>query len=185
MVMTWLFESPVQVGLMGVALTLVLGVGWVQTGDRRLLFGTIAAALLGVALVGIERMVETDRETIELLLHRIAADVQSNDVERVIQHFHSSQTEALARARAEMPKYRFSQISVRQIHVIDVHAKNIPPVATCEFNVVAVGEYLEYPSERTVPRFVVLQLKMEDGTWKIADYMHDEPSRGFMERQER
>jgi uncharacterized transporter YbjL len=183
--MTWLFEQPLAIVALGVALLVAVGVAWSATGRKELLYGLgVVLALLVAALV-VEQLVVTDREAIRATLQQIARDVQSNNHRALRRHIHSAAAELRQKADAELPRYRFTECRVTRIHRLDVNGQAQPRQAVVEFNVIASGSFRvdSFEFDDTIPRWVRLHLVREpDGRWTVTDYEHDDPQR-FMMRQ--
>jgi hypothetical protein len=178
--MTWLYEQPLIIVVLGVALILGLGAAWSASGRKELLYAIGAVLVLLIAGLVIERLVVTDREAIRGTLQEIASDVQSNDRRALGQHIHSTAPELRKRLDAEMPNYHFTECRVTRIHLIDVDANAEPRSAMAEFNVIATGTFRQSGIEvtDTVPRWVRLHMLREtDGRWTVVDYEHDSPQR--------
>ena len=178
--MIWLFESPALVALLGILLIIFMGVCWIMSGRKELLYALVACIALVAGLLVAERMITTEREAIEAKLTEIAADVQSNSVSRVLSHIHSSAPEIKAKAQAELPNYQFIEMRVTGIHLVEVNRAASPRTAVVEFNVVGSGSFKvggDMVSETTVPRWIKLQMvKDGDGEWRVRDYDHAAPN---------
>jgi hypothetical protein len=69
--MNWLFEQPLAVVIVGVVLSLGVGMVWTSTGRKEWLFALGAVVLLTIAGLIVEQLVViTDREAIEATLAR-------------------------------------------------------------------------------------------------------------------
>ncbi len=183
--MTWLMEQPTLIVIIGALTVAILGGGWLKTGHRALVIALVAAAVLFGVLLFVERTVKTEREQLRETLGRIAADVQSNDVDAVVRHIHPDSPDIRSRAKAEMPNYDFEKISITRVRTIDVSYQDDPLTATVEFNVVAKGNSKGFYGEFNVPRYVILSFsKDSDGRWRITDYEHFPPQEGIRERDD-
>src|SRR3954463_1549864 len=98
--MSWLFESPIIIVALGVAIVFAIGAAWTATGRQELLYALAAAIVLLFAGLITERLVVTDREQIRATLAEIARDVKKNDHRRIISHIHSSATAIKQKAQA-------------------------------------------------------------------------------------
>jgi hypothetical protein len=177
---SWLFEQPLIIVALGVAVILGLAAAWSASGRKEWLFGIAAALVLLIAGLVTERLVVTDREAIRATLQQIARDVRSNDRQAVLRHVHSTVPELKKKAAAELPNYEFTQCRVTKIHKIDVDRDAEPHSAMVEFNVIASGTFRQSGFEvtDTVPRWVRLHmLREKDGRWTVVDYEHDDPQR--------
>ncbi len=177
-----LVESPILVLVIGLTTAALLGGIWLQTGKRYLLVLAIAALALTAAGVLLERSVETDSEQIESTLHDLARDIERNDRPAVLDHIHSRATTIRQVASAETAQYEFEQVKIKSNLQITVHADAEPKTATAQFNVVVVGSGGLLGKSRRVPRYVTLELEQEDGSWRVLNYTHEDPSVGFKKR---
>ncbi len=178
-----LFESPILVIVIGLTTAALLGGLWLQTGKRWLLAAAAAVLALAAGVVVLERSVETEAEKIEATLHRIARDIERNDRQAVLTHIHSRATAIRQAADAETSRYTFEQVKIKSNLEIVVHEGSQPKTATATFNVVVVGSGGMLGKNRSVPRYVTLELEQEDGQWRVLDYDHEDPSVGFKKRQ--
>jgi hypothetical protein len=184
--MTWLYEQPLVIVLVGVAILVALGAAWSATGRKELLVALgVALALMVVGLV-VERLVVTDREAIEATLLEIARDVQSNNQRAVARHIYSGAPALKQRAEAEMPHYRFTECRITRINAVNVDERAQPRAAIAEFNLIASGSFHEEGleiSDASVPRWVRLHMVRErDGRWAVQDYEHAPPQQMIFER---
>jgi hypothetical protein len=181
--MTWLYEQPLIIVVLGVSVILGLGAGWSASGRRELLYGMGVALALLIAGLVIERRVITDREAIRATLLQIARDVQSNDHRSVTRHIHASAPELKKKADAELPNYQFTECRVTKINLIDVDNHAEPRSAMVELNIIVSGtfKYAGFEGTGTYPRLVKLHmLREKDGRWTVVDYEHDDPQRMIM-----
>lgn len=181
--MTWLFENPLPTILIGGGTALLLGFGWVQTGNRWPLHLLVAALLLTFAGVLVERWTVTDREQITTILHDIAALVERNEIEAAVEYAYSGSPEVRQQALSELPGYEFTDVTIKRNLEIKVLPEHVPPQADATFNVsVTVSTRNDALKNLRVPRFVeVTFLKEKDGQWRVAEYRHREPQEGFRE----
>lgn len=177
--MTWIFEQPLLLVLLSVAILSGIAITWVMSGQKAFLYVLIVGVLIAAGLIVAERMVVTDRETIQATLEQMARDVASNDQAKVMQHIATSATAIQQQAKSELPRYKFDSMRITQVHKIDVRDTQSPRTATVEFNVMAAGSFqagADLISSNNVPRWVQLELVKEpDGAWRITDYQHEAP----------
>jgi hypothetical protein len=185
--MTWLWEQPLVIVLMGVAAVAALLAAWAISGRKELLATAAAAAvLMGLGLV-IERLVVTDREAIQQMLMQVVRDVRSNNLRAVTQHIARRAPQLRQKVITEMPRYHFEDCRITRVHTIEVDTQAQPRTARVEFNVVASGSFRDDGIElhdSQVPRWVCLYLvQEEDGRWKVENYDHAPPQQMLLERR--
>lgn len=175
--MTWIFDQPQYVALLGIAALLVQGAAWSATGRKELVYAMAAVFSLMVAGLIAERLVVTHQEAVRLKLQEIARDVQSNDLPRLLAHIAASSPQLKDKAQAEIPNYRFTECRVTRVHTVQIDA-GPPPRAIVEFNVLASGTFRAAGIEasKTIPRWVKLHMVKEpDGQWRVESYEHAPP----------
>jgi len=184
--MTWLYENPLRIVLIGGLLTTIFAASWVRTGQARLLYAAIAVLVLTAAALVVERLVLTDREQVDITLHEIARLVEANDIEATLKYASTRLTAVRAQAAAELPQYRFREVSIKNNLTIKVFPKHIPPKAVAEFNVGVLltskdGLFSDFP----VQRFVEVTLYQEEGHWRVGGYAHYDPLKGARDDSDR
>jgi hypothetical protein len=157
----------------------ILAAMWTATGRREPLWGAAIAIGLMPLLWLVERVVVTDRETIEATLLAIAADVKSNNRSAVLSHIHSGAEPLRRQAEAEIANYKFTECKINKLHFIEVDATTKPRSAVAEFNVHVAGTFKlgnETISGDSFFRRIHLDLRQEaDGRWRVANYDHSNP----------
>jgi hypothetical protein len=178
-----LLESPWPALLIGGLVTAILASGWLQTGRQSLLYAMLAAIVLTLAAVGVERLVVSDREQVDMTLHEIARLVEGNDISHALEYVHSAKQAVRAEAAYELPRYKFQQVSIAHNLEIQVEPRHLPPKATAAFNaIVKLGFADGSWSDQTVVRFVrVTFLQETDGRWRVAGYEHHDPRQGLLD----
>jgi hypothetical protein len=185
--MLWLYEQPLAIVALGVALILALGAAWSASGRKELLIACGVAFVLLVAGLIVEKVVVTDREAVRATVLQIARDVQHNDRRAVLAHIHSGSPQLRKQAEAELPKYQFTELRITKIHLIDVDRQAEPRSAIVEFNVIGSGSERGgigggIPVEHIAQWVKLHMLREKDGRWTVADYEHDSPERMIVNR---
>jgi hypothetical protein len=177
--MDWLFEKPLFLVIMGVLTAVILGGIWLQTGRKQAMIGLIVTLALTGLLVLIERAVETDREQIDALLHRVAELVERNQIDAALEYAHSDAKEIRERAQTELRRWEFHSISIKRNLEITVDSDASPPRAVAEFNVLVVlSDGSGTLQHSRVLRFVVVHLEKEGNAWRAVSYEHFRPKIG-------
>jgi len=174
-------ESPFPALVIGGITCAILGGGWIQTGRCPLLYLMIVAILLTVCAVLLERFVVTDREHVKATLFEIARLVEQNDIDAAMEYAYSGSPQVRQEATSELSHYHFVSVDIKRNLEIEVFPDEDPPRATADFNVVVVlGTRDGMVSERRIPRYVEVTMYREaDGRWRVSDYEHDDPRRGW------
>ena len=181
--MAWLLEKPLFIVVMGLLTAAVLGGLWMQTGRRSVFYALMASLVLTGLLLALERAVETDREQIELTLHRIARDVERNDLEAVLRYVHSEAEWIRRQASDELPRYDFQEVNIKPNLRIRFESDKNPRKAVAEFNaVVVLSERSGFLKDSRIPRFVIVTFLQEGGAWRVANYEHHDPREGLTRR---
>ncbi|HPM83134.1 MAG TPA: hypothetical protein PLF81_20665 [Candidatus Anammoximicrobium sp.] len=179
--MTTILENPLPALLIGSLTTVILAGGWLRTGSKWLLAAIVAAILLTIGAVLVERFVVTDREQVTQTLFDIADLVERNQVNEALEYAYPKTPAVRSQAAAELPLYRFSEVNIKRNLEVKVFPERNPPMATADFNVVVVLSTREgLITNRRIPRYVeVTFYKDDDGQWRVGAYSHDDPRRGF------
>lgn len=172
--MNWLFESPLTIVLGAIAVGFFLGVAWVQTGKNAFLFAIGGVIALAIALLILERTVQTDTEKVTAIIHEIAAQIEANDADEVVKHVVSSKPELATQGKREMAKHKFSGIRIN-MHSVEEQPKRQPPQVVAEFNAMISGSFEggQVDVQGRPIYFKVAFWKDHDGEWRIADYQYD------------
>ncbi|MDA1049403.1 MAG: hypothetical protein O3C40_02845 [Planctomycetota bacterium] len=182
--MSWLLENPTTVLVLGGITAVVFGAIWLQTGRKIELYIMLAIITSVAAVLVAGRFWNSERQRVKATLYQIAADVERNDVNAVLAHLHPRKAAVRQRAAAEMPKYKFEQVTIKRNLEIEVFAEESPPRAVTSFNVVVVAsDQSGLINGRHVPRFVRVTFLKVGNDWRIADYDHDDPREGFKKRK--
>ncbi len=168
-----LFESPISLGLTGIALTVVAAIVWMNTGHKAAIW-TAAGLLIGtIGLLILERGVITYREELIARISEIATDLEKNDRNKVIAAIHPAAVNTIELAKKELPKYEFSEARVSKIHSIEVEGDSKRPRAEAEFNV-----FVEVSLSGQVfrgARYISVTFYRENSEWLVIDYRHADP----------
>lgn len=183
--MNFIFEQPFWVGFLGMVLTLGLVVAWAYSARREAGIGALVVLALTAALVAAGMAVETDREAVKRTLAQIAADVESNDLNRVLAHISPQATSIRAEAEAEFPRYRFDAVEIKW-QMLEIEIEESPTGekrAHATFNVVVKGDLKSAGvGAQTIPRYVEVDFVKEGEAWKVASYSHDDAMKGFKKK---
>ncbi len=178
--MSFLFESPIYLGICGLLVIVIAVVAWINTANKYALWTAGGAFIATALLLLIEHNVVTYREEIVSRLNEVADHLQNNRFDQAIAVIHPAADNAIQMARAELPKYNFSEARVTSIHSIEIEGQNKRPRAVAEFNVFVTvtvnGQTV------SLPRFISVTMYREKDQWFVFDYSHSEPTAGLRNR---
>lgn len=143
---TFLLESPVAVGAIGLVVVTVGGVVYSQTRGRAALAATTVAVLLTIGAVIFERVWLTPSERVGAALTELFRAIEANDLAGVLAVIDASAAEVRADAETLMPRFaveRAGQGSEVRIDVVDDTATALfkPLIKARHKKTGAVGAY--------------------------------------------
>lgn len=166
-------ERPLLLSVLLGLLAMAMLYAWTRSGQRSLL---IAAAVLGLLIPVVwvvAGAIVTEEEEIRTLLARLAADVEANRFEDAYQAIHPDRTDVLQRARAELPRYEFTQARIASFRKIRVLEGTDPLEAVVDLNANVVVSQKRGPVQnQKVVRRLLLHLQKTPSGWKVIDYDH-------------
>ena len=165
------FEQPLYAVFLGVLVEAVLVMVYLQSGKRWLISVMLLVALLAGGGVMLERMVVTDRETVEATMTQIVADIESNDASLVLAHIAKEATKKRAESQRILAMVKFRSVEIRRIIKIETMPELSPPQAKANFTVKPVvsdssGTIEDFPA----PRRLEVTFVKEGDAWRILDY---------------
>ena len=188
--MSWLFDRPVYVAILGLLLCVPIAVAWVMSGRKEVLYVLAAAFALFVGLLVAERLIVTDREAIEAAVQQIARDVEANNHAAVEKHVYSGAPQLLQKVRGELPRYNFTECRITSQPNIEVDAKAEPRSAKVTFLAAAAGDFkyegmsASAGKEAPIRRRILLFMRREqDGRWTVEDYDHQDFTKEFFQKK--
>ncbi len=174
-----LLEQPLVILFSGAFVFAVASAVWLQTrrpGALVAILATVAATAAGLL---VERLVVTEAEQVEILLHQIARDVEQNDIQSVCAQI--SQASAALRAEAQdvLSRVTIERVSIKRNLRVEVVQRAGRMSAVARFNAVAtVKDRRGVLGPQIVPRFLVVRLRRETDGWKVIDYEAFDPRDG-------
>lgn len=176
----WIMEQPVAIALGGLIVVVALLGGLLETGRRSLLYAAVVAGLLTVTLLVVERQVVTPREEVRATLQRIANLLEEDDIPAVMQHLSTSRSELREKVRYGLRRFQVLEAQIKRNLTIDVATHHGMEVAEARFNATArLRGRRGMVDERPYPRFVVVNLRKEEGQWRVRAYEDHDPRKGI------
>lgn len=175
--LNFFLESPVYIAIVGLIATVICLVAWINSAHKAALWATVASVIVTLILLVVEQSVVTYQEEIVGQLHEVADHLANNRRDQAIASIHPAAIQTIQQAKAELPKYEFSEARVTAIHRIEIDGEAKKPRAVARFNVF-VALSVSGQTYR-IPRFVEVTLYREDGRWYVYHYRHAEPTAGL------
>lgn len=166
--MGWVLEEPLPTLLVGITLTLLLGM-LIGPTSRKWAWGTALCTALGTAaLLFVERIVVTDREEVEATLLAAAEAVQQNDLNALQRLIDATASEARDKARSAFREFSFKRAKIASDLRVDLHHDQQPATAEARFTATAkvVPKRQQFVHDQFVQRLAV-QLVRRGDQWLI------------------
>ncbi|MGE0760976.1 MAG: hypothetical protein AB7O38_28450 [Pirellulaceae bacterium] len=174
--MTWFYEESLPGIITGILVVLGSVLVWLHTGRRPFLLAAVGGLVLCFVAVMVERGIETDGERIDAVLHEIARNVARNDLPAALSHVHPSAPIIRAQAESELPRYNFSDVTIKSNLRITFDDPSAPTEATARFNASVSASHRDFPLEhRRAVRYVTVVFRRDGDDWKVVAYDHQEP----------
>jgi hypothetical protein len=167
-------ENPMPVILIGILLETVLGVVFVVSRRKPLLWAMVSVAVLVAVGVLVERLVVTERERAIETMESACRAVEANDAKRVRELIAENPTsDILKRLEFYMGMVEFTKVRIHNVKV-DINRLASPPTAKAQFdgNANYKDKTGSNPYSYWAGSFVV-QLVQSNGQWKIKDVKGD------------
>ena len=168
--MTALLEDPTPIILFGIVAEAVLGVILLRTGRAVLLWAMAGVLVLVLAGIGLEQLMETDREQVEATLDRAVAAVAANDRDGLLVHIHSSASEARRLVNWGFGQANFTDAKITHVEILPINYLINPPRAEVRIN--GIVDFKLRRGETPYPRRPInmtLKLQRESDRWLIID----------------
>jgi hypothetical protein len=183
--MNWLFESPILILAVGVVAVAILSAALVQTGRRSFLYWAGAMVVLTASMLLVERLVVTDVEQITAMLHGLSDDLSRNDHPAVLEHISVNSSELRRQAEQVLNQVEIESASIKRNLKVSVPPNRQSTVATASFNaVITASDRQSIVTDQPYPRFFILDLRKEDGRWRVTRYEHHDPREGLRAKDE-
>lgn len=102
----WFTETPWPPIFIGIAGMVLLGAAWLQNARKLYLGGFVALGLACLAIYGFERWYVTEPEKVEQRVYDLAAAVEEDDVDGVLQFIAEDQSALRNKVRVGMSQFR-------------------------------------------------------------------------------
>ncbi len=175
---TVLLEQPWIVGAVGTILTVVTFYGWTQTGNAIAFKTGVGFAAVSIVLLFLNLWVVTDAEHVRSWLVEVAAELESNQEDKVLMRLSPNHSDRVADAAQRMKIVKFTVARITKIHSVKVDYQGANPVAYVRMNVFVEAESSGMSGK--VPRWVGLTIEKKGKEWLIVDFEDREAQHEFM-----
>jgi len=175
---TVLLEQPWIVGAVGTILTVVTFYGWTQTGNAIAFKTGVGFAAVSIVLLFLNLWVVTDAEHVRSWLVEVAAELESNQEDKVLMRLSPNHSDRVADAAQRMKMVKFTVARITKIHSVKVDYQGANPVAYVRMNVFVEAESSGMSGK--VPRWVGLTIEKKGKEWLIVDFEDREAQHEFM-----
>ncbi|HUY92668.1 MAG TPA: hypothetical protein VMV10_28265 [Pirellulales bacterium] len=130
--MSWLFEDPTPLIVVGVLIEGLLAVVFVNTRQLKAAAAMAGVLVLVLAGLAVEQVVVTDYERIEAALDGTARSLRANDVPGLLAHIDPQAAGMRQNAETNLRRARIRDAKVKDLKV-QFHRLTSPPTAEAEF----------------------------------------------------
>ncbi len=171
-----LFESPITIIVVTLALLIVLAALLVQTGRRGFLVAVAAVVVAGIGLLGAERWVITESEQVRAMLHQVARDLEANQPQLVLDHCWPQATSLRQYLQSIMPQVTIHHASIKRNLRVEIQQAGSEMTAEARANgVVQFSHQNGLIANQMYARFFVIRLRKQDGRWYLVEYDDYDP----------
>ncbi len=175
---TVLLEQPWIVGAVGTILTVVTLYGWTQTGNAIAFKTGLGFAAGSILLIILNLWIVTDAEQVRSWLVAVAAELESNQADKVLNRLSPNHSDRVANAAERMKIVKFTVARITKIHSVKVDYQGAKPIAYVRMNVFIEAESSGMSGK--VPRWVGLTIEKKGKEWLIVDLEDREAQHEFM-----
>ncbi len=172
----FLFENPLYVLLLGATLTLVAATCLLKSGRWPFAYVALGLMVLTAIAVTVNIYVVTPKEEIRSTLLDIAADLETNDTERILRHVAASADSVRSSAANALRRVQIDRVAIKNNLVVKWDRTTHPQSAKARFNAVIVGsEKKGGIRDQTAPFLFIVDFVKEADVWKVASYQRRAP----------
>jgi len=172
-----LFENPMGLIFVGIAIEAILGVILYMTGRGIYLIAMIGVLLVVFVGVGLEWVIVTERERVEASIEEIRAAMEANDVERVIESISPSNRKTRSDARWAMGEVTFSRVKITDREIGKINELTSPPTATARLTILVSGKDRQgLLTHTTYAAKLDVTFQLENDRWVVIEHKwHNDP----------
>jgi len=129
---TWLYEDPITILVVGAVLCAVLAVVFSQVSRLAMVAAVLVALLATGGMLLIERRVVTDMEKVENTLYGAAEALENEDLPRLITYIAPRSKHLVTRADLQVSRWDIREVKIANLK-IEINRLTTPPSARAEF----------------------------------------------------
>lgn len=167
------FESSLPLVLGSLALAAIAIFAWLKTQARPWLAIAILAASAALAAFVADRLVETDRESIEALFPRLAAAAERQDIDTILAALDPELRPLRADAERVLKQVRPTEVAITKLEV----TLDSPEAATIDMIVRVTGNVIDGRTPGTTIVGLRASMAKKGGKWLVVDAEVQEPVR--------
>ncbi len=175
--MTFLFEDPTYIWIVGAVVVTFAAVIWSQSASRAAFFGMIGAAILTLLCVAVEWLWVTPREEIRLTLGDVMESIEANDMPGVLSYLSPSATESRSLVEDLMPKLDIKKARVISGVEISLDSDENPKSAQATFRGLFQALHKSAGVQGAKPLEVEVTFVRDGERWLIESYTSPEDFR--------
>lgn len=162
------YESTQPLVVFCLAGAAVAGVIAVRAASRAWLAVAVLSVLAGLAVVVVDRLVVTDRESLLELFPRLARAAEQRDIDTIIAAVDPELHPLRATVQQAMARVRPTAVVITRQEVT-VEAGKHPPEATADLIVRVTGDVADNGPSGVALTGVRVSLRKRDGRWLVTD----------------
>lgn len=162
------FESSLPLVAAGTACVCVALVGWLGSRAPGWLVAAGLAALVAVAAAAADWLVETDRERITTLFHRVAVAAERQDAATIMAVLDPDLRPLRAETERVLAQVRPTGVVITKLEVV-TDRRRTPPEAIADMIVRVTGNVIDKTTPGTVLVGVKARLHEKNGRWLVRD----------------
>lgn len=168
--MTTLLENPIPIILFGLIAEAVLGIALVRTGRGALLWAMAGVLVLVLAGVGLEWLVVTEVEEVEATFDAVAEALVANDLQAVLAHICPSDTDTRGRVAWGMRLVEFTNAKITGLDVAVIHTTSPPTARAHVRGLVQFEGRSQVVVYKSYPLNIRFRLRKEPHGWVIIEH---------------
>lgn len=154
--------------------------GWLQTTDKRLLYGAAVPLLLAVGVIVLDQLYESPEEQVRQALFAAADAIERDDMQATLDAFIPEAEKERAAIRSQFAIFKVSDISIKNNLTIEITRTGRR--ATAKFNVTAQVTHRSRGGSdfsRRIPRYFTVYFERDGKKWLIETFEEQPAETGF------